>query len=430
MKILLVDDQKVIVESIRKGIRWKELGINEVMAVNSAAEAKLLLVNMDIDLMLCDIEMPGEDGISLFQWTKEQKMNLCCIFLTAHADFKYAQRAIELGGFDYVLQPAKYSEIEEVLRRAVDQVSKNKTMSWLQETHRTLVEQRDIFLTAMITKMQQGEDGEAENTFAQLVRLLHLPAERMTAYTAVSYMKKQPGKIDTWELDLKLFMTRNVLEELLENRGKLCVCSGKEEFFYILLLVEPGAVDEEKWRQALERFYQFLVTRVAARGCIITGGGFEGAGSELPQKLFGAYRQEKREYNAALEGVCWIRTESGESEEEEGQSDGSRRMERVVAYIKSHVHQNISRTEAAGLVYLNEEYFSKAFKAYTGMTFKDYVLTEKMKTAMSLLANSSLSVGVIASKVGFDNFSHFSKTFKKVTDMTPQEYRKMHGSGA
>ena len=47
-----------------------------------------------------------------------------------------------------------------------------------------------------------------------------------------------------------------------------------------------------------------------------------------------------------------------------------------------------------------------------------------MKEAKKLLAHSRLSISIIASKIGYDNFSHFSKMFKKVTNQTPQEYRK------
>lgn len=46
--------------------------------------------------------------------------------------------------------------------------------------------------------------------------------------------------------------------------------------------------------------------------------------------------------------------------------------------------------------------------------------------ARTLLERSNLSISIVASKVGYDNFSHFSKMFKKLTDMTPQEYRKEH----
>ena len=64
------------------------------------------------------------------------------------------------------------------------------------------------------------------------------------------------------------------------------------------------------------------------------------------------------------------------------------------------------------------------FKQQTGETFKDYVLLEKMNMAKTLLEHSRLSISIVASKVGYDNFSHFSRMFKKITDMTPQEYRK------
>ena len=104
----------------------------------------------------------------------------------------------------------------------------------------------------------------------------------------------------------------------------------------------------------------------------------------------------------------------------------TRRIRRVLEYIRLHVHTNVTRSEAAGLINLNEEYFSKVFKTHTGMSFKNYVLSEKMKAAMNLLANTNLSVGLIASKVGFDNFSHFSKTFIKYTDLSPQEYRRIY----
>ena len=99
----------------------------------------------------------------------------------------------------------------------------------------------------------------------------------------------------------------------------------------------------------------------------------------------------------------------------------TRRIRRVLEYIRLHVHTNVTRSEAAGLINLNEEYFSKVFKTHTGMSFKNYVLSEKMKAAMNLLANTNLSVGLIAS-----NFSHFSKTFKKYTDLSPQEYRRIY----
>ena len=74
MNVLIVDDQKAIVESLREGIRWEELGVEKVYTACSAREAKLVLVNFQVDVMLSDIEMPEEDGLELCQ---------CCLLYTS-----------------------------------------------------------------------------------------------------------------------------------------------------------------------------------------------------------------------------------------------------------------------------------------------------------------------------------------------------------
>ena len=101
---------------------------------------------------------------------------------------------------------------------------------------------------------------------------------------------------------------------------------------------------------------------------------------------------------------------------------------RAKAFIARNLSRNISRGDVASEVHLTEEYFSRLFSRQTGFTFKDYLLNEKMNAAKKLLVSSGLSVSIVASKVGYDNFSHFSQIFKKVVGETPQEYRKNHGN--
>ena len=71
IRILLVDDQREITESLRDGIHWEKVGVDEAYTACSSKEAKLILVNLDIDILLTDIEMPAEDGLELFRWTRE-----------------------------------------------------------------------------------------------------------------------------------------------------------------------------------------------------------------------------------------------------------------------------------------------------------------------------------------------------------------------
>lgn len=111
MNLLIVDDQKTIVKGLRDGIDWKAAGIDEVHTACSAREAKLVLMNFDIEILLTDIEMPEENGMELLEWTKTRYPEIVAIFLTSHADFEYARQALKLGSFDYILQPARYEDV-------------------------------------------------------------------------------------------------------------------------------------------------------------------------------------------------------------------------------------------------------------------------------------------------------------------------------
>lgn len=126
MNILIVDDQIYVVAGIEKEVRWEKLDIQEVFTAYSAQEAKAVFGQHRIDIMLCDIEMPGENGLNLFAWVNEQGFDTACIFLTAHADFGYAQTALRLGSFDYILQPARYEEIEESILRVKEQICEKR----------------------------------------------------------------------------------------------------------------------------------------------------------------------------------------------------------------------------------------------------------------------------------------------------------------
>ena len=93
MKLLIVDDQIYVAQGLRFGIDWKAEGFSEVFIALNALEARAVLQKNAVDVMLCDIEMPMENGLSLIRWVREQKMPTRCILLTAHPDFQYAREA-------------------------------------------------------------------------------------------------------------------------------------------------------------------------------------------------------------------------------------------------------------------------------------------------------------------------------------------------
>lgn len=95
----------------------------------------------------------------------------------------------------------------------------------------------------------------------------------------------------------------------------------------------------------------------------------------------------------------------------------------VVRYINSHYMNAVRLDALADHFYISPYYLSRKFKEVTGFSFSDYLILTRVKEAQRLLRESTLSITEVAAEVGFDNFSHFGKTFKKITKQAPREYR-------
>ena len=117
--LLVVDDELYAVKGITQGIDWSQMDISEVFEAFNAEEAKERFALSTVDIVICDIEMPSSNGLELLEWIKENYPQTETIFVTGHADFSYARRAIHLGSFDYLLKPVDYEELKSVVSRVV-----------------------------------------------------------------------------------------------------------------------------------------------------------------------------------------------------------------------------------------------------------------------------------------------------------------------
>ncbi len=121
--LLLVDDEPSILSGLYHSVDWYDLGIETVYRAGLAMEALDIIHNHHIDLVITDIRMPEMDGVQLAQMIRKQWPYTKIIFLTGHQDFSYAQTAVDLGVFRYILKPVLYDDIKEVTREAIDMLA-------------------------------------------------------------------------------------------------------------------------------------------------------------------------------------------------------------------------------------------------------------------------------------------------------------------
>ncbi len=95
-------------------------------------------------------------------------------------------------------------------------------------------------------------------------------------------------------------------------------------------------------------------------------------------------------------------------------------------YIEAHLDGELTLEQVAAQIFLNPVYFSVIFKNETGVNFSKYVVAARIARAKELLRDPGLNIAEVAAQVGYKNHKHFTKLFKKVTGITPSEYRKLH----
>ena len=98
-------------------------------------------------------------------------------------------------------------------------------------------------------------------------------------------------------------------------------------------------------------------------------------------------------------------------------------IEKINEYIHENYAQDIGRNEIAGIFYLTPEYLAKLYKKRTGIYLKDYINEYRVEKAKELLKLGDKNVSDVAELVGFDNFSYFSTLFKKITGISPKEFK-------
>lgn len=119
MNILIVDDEIPAVQGILKILNWRALGIRNTYTAYSMQEAVEQFQCHTIELLLTDIEMRGGTGFDLIEWANAQDLRYVGIILSSFPNFHYAQRAITLGVFEYLLKPVEDRYLEATLRRAI-----------------------------------------------------------------------------------------------------------------------------------------------------------------------------------------------------------------------------------------------------------------------------------------------------------------------
>ncbi len=118
-KVMIVEDEELILQGIRNIVDWEALGLNVVHMAHDGVEALEMWEREPVHIVVTDISMPQMDGLTLLRKIREKEEQVRFIILTGYDEFAYAREAVRLDVENYILKPIDEEELIRQLRETV-----------------------------------------------------------------------------------------------------------------------------------------------------------------------------------------------------------------------------------------------------------------------------------------------------------------------
>lgn len=380
MKLLIVDDEPIIVRGLTQLVDYADLGYDHVMTATKSSEALAFLRREKPEAMLSDIAMPGLTGLELLRLIRDEGLPTQVIFISGYRSFEYAQEAVALGAKDYLLKPVHTEKLTEDLKS-------------IAATHRERLE-HDRFQRHM-----QSMSGEQE----ALPSLDAIEKENMPFCLLVFHLAVDSEQ-NNLSAGLMHFSALSKGEAFCTEHGSIAFL--KDDYLCAIVY----GPDEQACASAAENL---------AKGC-----------ADVVEKTLA------RPFNYVIdadllqstqeipEAFQRCRTKLAMPHRDQQTEDSL--IDKMKEYIAAHCGEELTLDAMSEIFAMNPTYFSSFFHQKTGVKYKDYLTRVRMTEAKRLLLQTDLKVYEISQRVGYADVRYFSQTFTKATGVLPKDYRSNH----
>ncbi|MEK5057666.1 hypothetical protein BK126_05210 [Paenibacillus sp. FSL H7-0326] len=217
-QMLLVDDEIHAIEGVKADLDLSKLNVSGLFTAFNIIEAKEIFDKETIDIMVCDIEMPSGSGLELLTWVREHHPNTATIFLTSHADFKYAKEALQLGSLDYLLKPVLADDLEKALRRAQSVIDQNSEIRRNSQSHQLWMKHHSLIIERFWLDLINNTIPSNPSAIREQIERHLIPMTEETIFLPIMISVQRWSKpLNRRDEKILEYALKNTAEELLFN---------------------------------------------------------------------------------------------------------------------------------------------------------------------------------------------------------------------
>ncbi|CUH96305.1 hypothetical protein P22_2395 [Propionispora sp. 2/2-37] len=396
-KVLIADDEPIIRRGLRGLIDWKDLGLEVVGEAEDGEMALAQVQALQPDILLMDICMPFLSGLELAELLTQVAAKQCMVIvITGHDEFSYAQQAVRLHLFDYLLKPVCREHLLAVLNKAKGEIARSGDrehfLQWAnQQMCRNLPAIKEQFFSDW-TGGRLTEPGIKEQ-----LSFFHLEYREPSGMIVIKIMEKinRDETVKQWDKQVLVFAVENIVNEILESSSGTMVFHDKSGHVIAITAITQMSV----WLTYGAKIEAMVETY-------------------LKKTVFVAQK--------GIDGLAQVAVVyAGLLADINNKTNCTPIVMLTQKYIESNFYkEDLSLQEVADHMQISATYLSRLLKQETGLSFIDYLTHVRVSKAIQLMGDPGIKIYEIAERVGYSSQHYFSTAFKKAFGVSPVEYRK------
>lgn len=396
-KLLIADDEPKIRRGLRKALDWESLGIEIIGDAEDGELALEMAIEKKPDIMLVDICMPFLNGLDLIGKLNAVVKNCIIIIITGHDEFSYAQRALKLGVFDYLLKPVMKKDLFNIIKKVENKLEEEKSNEqYLLWKSNQLDENEHIIKEKFLNKLINGELSQEEINIQS--EFLKIKFSESCGIFILKIMKEiNINDISKkWDNKLLIFAIKNIVKELFSDFNTCFVFNEEKGNNIIIITNINNTIQWYKMGDLIEK----KINKYLNQSVLVVQDRIENSiydCSNTYVKLLNMV-EEKTKYKP----IVLL----------------------ITKYIEENYNEeNFNISKAAEKFNISATYLSRLLKQDIGLSFIDYLTNIRIIKAIQIMKDPTYKLYEVAELVGYNDQHYFSKAFKKVVGVSPVKYR-------
>lgn len=409
MKILVVDDDNIIRMGLCKIIKKMD-DRNEIAGSfpNGKTALEYLMANDgDIDLVITDIKMPIMTGIELIKFANEKlKYAPLFVVLSGYDEFSYVRDSMKMGAFNYLLKPISKEELKKLIEEAYEKLEIKKNGNKMYEQSAQILT-RDLFKNILFSN--KDTINKADNLLTKNFQINEEYIYRLIV-------------VDAKQIKENEVVVSKFIKEVYEKSNGLKSCSFHyKDCIYIIFYINTRE----------NKDFNRIMDEIEKMTWIFAENNMNVFINNTVDEVYKIHRQAdmtrkmvERSKETCGQTYCLNKEDSlNHILNDKDDRNETTVIKLAKDYIIDNYNKNITLKDVADKVYLSHNYLSELFKKQIGEGFYEFLSNYRIKKSKEILLTTNLKIYEVAEKVGYNDSISFGRVFKKVTGMTPNEFR-------